>query len=108
MVRACDSSAEGSALGETLMKTSVQCVAANWMAEALVKSPLNILAPAAASAWAAAEEGSRARTWTFWCAARRARATAPPWEPVAPVMRSVGVAVVGVRSKTQESGGWCS
>jgi len=71
------------------MKTPVQPFAADVMAVVLVKSPLNSWAPDAASAWAAAKQGSRTRAWTFWPEERRARATAPPWEPVAPVMRNV-------------------
>jgi hypothetical protein len=44
----------------------------------------------------AGEEGSRTRAWMLtgenW--ERRARAMAPPWEPVAPVMRNVGGGMV--------------
>jgi hypothetical protein len=76
-------------VGETLRKTPAQFEAAEAMAAREVKSPLNSWAPAVASCWAAAEDGSRTSAWTFWPAARRARATAPPWEPVAPVMRKV-------------------
>jgi hypothetical protein len=53
------------------------------------KSPLNKCAPAAASRCDEADVGSQTSAWTCWLAARSARATAPPWEPVMPVTRKV-------------------
>lgn len=87
MVYAWVSSRCAGEVGETLMKTPVQPVAADWMAEASEKSPLNKRAPAAASCCDEADAGSRTSAWTCWLAARKAWATGPPWEPVPPVTR---------------------
>jgi hypothetical protein len=76
-------------VGETLTKTLVQLVAADWMAEASEKSPSNRHVPAAGSRCDEADAGSPTSAWTCWLAARSARAAAPPWEPVAPVTRKV-------------------
>ena len=76
-------------VGETLVKTPIQPVAAYWRAEAPEKSPLNERTPAVASRCDKADVGSQTSEWTCWLAARSARATAPPWEPVTPVTRKV-------------------
>jgi len=83
-------------VGMVFMKTPVQPVQAVVRAGRESYVPRKRVAPAVWRAREAGEEGSRTRAWMLtgevW--ERSARAVAPPWEPVAPVMRIVGGGMV--------------
>jgi hypothetical protein len=89
---ACVSSAVGElGEGETFMKTPVVPCAAALIASVSENVPGNKIAPAALREREAGEMGSRTSAWTECPVESRAVATAPPWWPVAPVMKKAGI-----------------